>query len=249
MSALLITILVLAWALFALWARRVSLNPRGDVVSGMAWDLVIVYTRLFHGLRVDGRENIPAKPVVEGRPVIIIANHSAGVDPVLIQSVVPFFIRWMMAADMRSPALEGLWSFLEVICVDRSGKADVAALRTAMRVAGTHEALGVFPEGRLRRTPRQLNTFQPGVALLASRTNALLLPVVITGTPMCKESWSSLIIPSRSRLRFLPLLDPKTLGKTSEVPGALEALFTRWLTEAGNPPDGTHADAHVLTPS
>jgi hypothetical protein len=108
------------WLVFCWWSQRVVHNPRraGDIASGLAWRLVIVYARLFHWMRIVHRKNIPSGPVVNGRPIVVVANHTAGVDPLLIQAALPFYVRWMMAADMRAESLEGLWSFLEVISID-----------------------------------------------------------------------------------------------------------------------------------
>lgn len=232
-----LALLLFAWLAFCLWAWHVCRNPRGDIPSGIIYDFVRIYVRVFHGLRVTGREHVPLRPVVLGRPIIIVANHTAGLDPVLIQSVVPFFVRWMMAEDMKGRHLDGLWDFLDVIMVDRSGRPDVPAFRQVLKTCASGNSVGIFPEGKLRRTPRELNPFQPGVSLMIAKTNALVLPVVITGTPHCQSSWSSLFIPSRSRLVFKPLIDFQAIGiKPADMSGSLQAMYVQWLTQAGEPP-------------
>ncbi len=244
---ILIPVLVLAWGAFCVWSWRVAHNPRGDIPSGIAWSVTKLYARVFHAMKIRGRENIPASAIVNGRGVIVISNHSAGLDPILIQSALPFFVRWMMAADMRVSVLESLWDFLGVITIDRSGRADVAAIRTASRVVGTAEALGVFPEGRLRRTRTELNEFQPGIGLLIARSNALVLPAIVTGAPFCEEAWTSLYRPSRSRVHFKPLIDPKAMGwKAGDIPRELRTLYIQWLREAGVEPTAPIDDTPPL---
>ncbi len=236
-AALTILLLVPLWLAYCVWAWRVTLNPRGDIPSGIAWSLNKLYARVFHNLRVRGFEHVPSAATVNGRGVIVISNHSAGLDPLLLQAALPFFVRWMMAADMRVGALEWVWEFVGVITVDRSGKADLAAVRTASRVVGTSEALGIFPEGRLRRAVGELNEFQPGVGLLIARSNALVLPAVVTGTPFHTDAWTSLWRPSASRVTFHPLIDPKALGwKASDIPRELRTLYIGWMREAGVEP-------------
>jgi 1-acyl-sn-glycerol-3-phosphate acyltransferase len=228
---------VLAWLLLAWYSRRVYFNPRreGDILSGLAWDFIRVYCRVYHQLRISGREHVPPAPVIGGRPVVVIANHTAGLDPVLIQAACPWFIRWMMAADMKGENLDWLWEFTGVILVDRSGKAEVTGIRAAMSTLRQGTAVGIFPEGKLRTTPTEINPFLPGVGLIVCRSNALILPAVIRGTPFCQSSWGSLAEPSRSSVEFKPMLDPCELGwKTGELAGNLEGLYRGWLATPAN---------------
>ncbi|CAN5835662.1 hypothetical protein BH11PLA1_BH11PLA1_22440 [soil metagenome] len=228
-----------AWGIFCRWAWRAAHNPRGDVTSGIVWSFARVYARVWHGLRVVGRHHVPPRPVVNGRPVLVVANHSAGVDPVLIQAALPWYVRFMMAADMRAPAFEDFWQFAEVIFLDRSGKADVGAFRTALGVMAAGNALGIFPEGKLRRSRNELNPFLPGIGLLIAKGNALVLPVVITGTPLRRETWHSLVFPSRSTVEFKPLVDFRKMGlKPGEYAARLREMYAKWMAESGYAPEG-----------
>jgi len=233
-TILILGLLLTLWLTLAWYASRLYYNAReeGDILSGLAWDLARLYARFFHRLSVHGRENIPPGPSVDGRPILVIANHTAGLDPILIQAVCPWFIRWMMAADMTGKNLEWLWHFTEVILVDRSGKAEVSGMRAALGTLARGHAVGVFPEGKLRTSPNMLHPFMPGAALLISRSNALVLPVIIRGTPFCQSSWASLAEPSRSSLEFLPLIDFAALGlRSSEMMPHLEAAFRDSLAQ------------------
>lgn len=239
--------LALVWLVVARWCWRVYHNPRrpGDVLSGAAWSAVRLYARLFHGLRVRGRGHIPAGPVIGGRPVVVVCNHTAGLDPLLVQAAVPFFVRWMMAQDMRGgPWLDDLWRFTGAIMVDRSGKPDPAAIRAAMETmaaAGrppenaegaevSGAALGVFPEGALRRHPEELREFHAGIGLMVSRGRAIVLPAVIRGTPHCHSSWASLWVPSRSSVEFHAPIDYAALGlKAGQIAPDLRSRFAGWL--------------------
>lgn len=225
------------WLLFALWARRVARGPRGDVLTGICLDINWLYAKLFHRLKVIDAHLLPSSPVVNGRPIIIIANHTAGIDPILIQASVPYFVRWMMAADMRAAPLEEFWQYANVVFVERFGKPDLRAFRAALGTLESGQAIGIFPEGRLRGSPLELNDFLPGIGLLVAKSNALLLPVVITGTPFCYDSWPSLWQPSASRVHVKPLIDPQTLNvPTDQLAVTLRGLYVRWLTELGLPP-------------
>jgi 1-acyl-sn-glycerol-3-phosphate acyltransferase len=224
---------LLLWLLLVVVGNIAVRNPRGDVPTGLAWVACAVYVRVYHRLRVRGREHIPPRPEVDGRPIIVVANHTAGVDPVLIQSALPFFVRWMMADDMRTPRTDPLFEWLEVIMIDRTGRADLPALRAALSTLRERRAaLGVFPEGRLHRRRGELLAFQPGVGVLVSRSGALVLPAIVRGTPHCRGSWTSLFIPSASRLTFMPLIDYRGTGLTpGQIAADLHARYRRWLGE------------------
>ena len=223
----------LALAAIVMWCRDTGFRGR-DVWAGLTIRCFQVYARLMHRPSVDGLEHVPER-TPEGlgeRPLIVIANHTAGVDPVLIQSVLAFEARWIMAADMRVPALDWLWEFGRVIFVDRE-KGDAMALREALRHLKQGLTLGVFPEGNIERPPRRILPFEEGAAMLAIRSGALVLPVIIEGTPQADPAWASLWKSSRSRLRFLPRIDAKALGLR---PAALaEHLREVYLRETGWP--------------
>lgn len=222
-------------------ASRVLLTTgprRGDIDAGLFFWVAVLYARLLHRLRVEGREHIPRTG-----PLIVVANHTGGVDPILIQVAVPRReIRWMMARDMMIPRLRGLWEWMRVIPVVRSGASgDSGAAREALRHLKDGGVLGVFPEGAIERPPGILRPFAPGVGLLAARSGAPVLPVVITGTPAASSAWGSLFRPSRSRIRILP---PVCYAQENLSPEAIAADLLRRIAEAsgwpvGGPMEGT----------
>src|SRR3989337_956664 len=63
----------------------------------------------------------------------------------------------------------------------RRGESDRQALETALRVLEAGQPLGFFPEGTRSKTGA-LRRAKPGVAFLARRSGAPLVPVAITGS-------------------------------------------------------------------
>jgi 1-acyl-sn-glycerol-3-phosphate acyltransferase len=242
-----------AWLAVAIGARSLIRNPRGDPATGLALLGMILYARVFQRLHTGGRENIPGPD--HPRPIILVANHTAGVDPVLIQACVPFEVRFMMARDMQPRALEWLWIWTGVIPVSRDG-ADAQAARRAVRYlsgedepddprlslnpegrAATTRAIGVFPEGGIERPARRIMPFLPGVGLLVSRTNAEVLPVVIEGTAESDTAWGSLLRRGRARVTFLPRVrydDQPGRWKPAQI---AEDLRRRFLEHTGWQPN------------
>lgn len=214
---------LIAWLGWALLAHWIADNPRGDVETGISWRLVRLYARVVHRLRVEGLEHVPRGREVG--PLVVVANHTAGVDPILIQAACPFFVRWMMALDMQLSPLEWLWRWVDVIGVDRNGR-EVGATRLALRHLETGGVLGIFPEGTLERPSRHILPFLPGVGLIVHRSGAAALPVFVSGTPQVDPAWSSLWRASRARVRFLPVVEYRGSGmRAGEIAADLRARF------------------------
>jgi 1-acyl-sn-glycerol-3-phosphate acyltransferase len=134
-------------------------------------------------------------------PVIVVSNHTSGADPMFIQAYYPRLIRWMMAAEYFDvPAAGWLFRAVRVIPVQRSGR-DLSSTREAMRTLAEGGVIGVFPEGRIEKT-RELLPFHSGVAMLAIRSGAAVLPVHIDGSQRNRPMLDSCISPQRVRLSF-----------------------------------------------
>src|SRR5436190_238239 len=85
--------------------------------------------------------------------------NRAALDALLIQSVCPRLITWMMAKEYYAvPGIGWVFRTVGAIPVERSGR-DLAATRAAMRALEENAVLGIFPEGRIE-TDRELLPFQ-----------------------------------------------------------------------------------------
>lgn len=231
--SVLIPILVLAWAALAVAAWWVLDNPRRvpgtpvdeDVISaGLAYRAMQMLSATVHRLRVEGRERLEI-----GRfpgPLVAVANHTAGVDPILIQAACPFEVRWMMARDMMSPKADALWKMGRMIPVDRFGR-DTTSVRIALRHLKDGGVVGVFPEGYIERPSRVLKPFLAGVGLIIAKSGAPVLPIVIDGTPEDVNASGSVIRASRSRLRVLEMVRYGREMTAHEITRDLEERFVR----------------------
>ncbi|MFG0286069.1 MAG: lysophospholipid acyltransferase family protein [Phycisphaerales bacterium JB039] len=188
-----------AWTLWAICCAWLTGGPREGLVGGLVWRSIQIYGRLVHNLRIEGRHLIPDR---DAGPLVVVCNHTAGVDPVLIQAACPFEVRWMMALDMKTRRWGFVWDWARVIFVDRAG-GDAVGARAAIRHLREGGVLGIFPEGRIERPQRRLLPFQPGVGMVIRRTGADALLVAVEGTPEMPTAWGSLWIASRARVRFL----------------------------------------------
>lgn len=203
--------------------RRLATDP-DDPRTGLTRLGLLLYARVLHGMRV---ERAAGSDVRHG-PLIVVANHTAGVDPLLIQAACPVFIRWIMASDMRWRALDPLWSFGKVIFVDRH-EGGGPGLRETIRALRGGEVVGIFPEGGIERPRQAILPFREGVGVLIRRSGAPVLPIVIDGTPESPTAKASLWTPSRARLRIMAPIDYGATGlSASEITRALRARYLEW---------------------
>ncbi len=196
------------------------------------------YARLFHRLSFHGREHIPAD--ARPGPMIVISNHTAGIDPILIAAACPFEIRWVMAQDMRARRLEWLWRWQNVIFVSRSGR-DRSAVREALRHLEQGGVIGIFPEGSLERPARQVRPFRRGVGLMIHRSRARVLPLVVDGTPQVDPAWASLWRRSNSSITAHEIIDYSSLGMGgAEIAEDLRNRFLAWTGWPANNEPRSH---------
>lgn len=127
-------------------------------------------------MRLEGGERIPASG-----PYIVVSNHIDWKDPPAIELLFKVAIRFMAKTEaFDMPILGGLLRGIGCFPV-RRGQADRRALETCLEVLRAGNPLGYFPEGTRSRDGR-LRRAHPGIAFLASRSGAAILPVGVTGT-------------------------------------------------------------------
>jgi 1-acyl-sn-glycerol-3-phosphate acyltransferase len=184
----------------------------------------VVYTAMkwiFHGLirilfryHIQGIENIP----LTGR-LIIIANHLHIVDPGLIMPVVPRKIVTMAKSEWRGNVLWGFILRLAGVIFVRRGEADRDALRACSDVLEHEGALGLSPEGTRSRTGGLIQA-KSGIAYIATRSNAPILPIAIWGLEQSK-GWNPF---NRPQCRVI-------IGKPFRLPRGQEKMSAEELQQ------------------
>lgn len=127
-------------------------------------------------LRVEGAHRCPRTG-----PVVVVANHLHNFDPIVLSAALPRPVYYMAKRELFAHPLFGwLIRNFGAFPVNR-GAPDRAALRQALALLDEGLAVGLFPEGT-RSVTGTLGAAFPGVALVALRSGAPLVPVAITGT-------------------------------------------------------------------
>jgi 1-acyl-sn-glycerol-3-phosphate acyltransferase len=133
-------------------------------------------------VRVDG----PLDRIPHDGPLIIASNHLSNADGVIVGGwLTPKLggrrIHWLGKREMLDwPIVGPMARAGSVHPIDR-GAADVEAFRLAQRILDEGHVLVVFPEGT-RSTTGGLQEAKDGLALLALRSGAPILPVGVWGT-------------------------------------------------------------------
>jgi 1-acyl-sn-glycerol-3-phosphate acyltransferase len=118
-------------------------------------------------------------------PLILAANHASNLDAIEIGAfLIPRLgrrIHWLGKKELFAWPIVG-WTAANggVHPIDREG-ADVEAFRLAKRILDEGHVLFVFPEGT-RSLDGALQEARDGVAVLAQRTGAAIVPIGISGS-------------------------------------------------------------------
>src|SRR3954465_1626327 len=125
-------------------------RPENRPIIRVLQAIDVCFARIYHRLSVRRPQQLP-----QTGPAILVCNHISGVDPLLIQSVCPRMISWMVAKEYtKLPVMSWMFKQIGAIPVARSGR-DLPSTRSAMRALHDGRVVGVFPEGRIQ-TSRQL---------------------------------------------------------------------------------------------
>lgn len=124
-----------------------------------------------------GRENVPS----EG-PVVLAANHLAFIDSLLVMYSLDRPVSFLGKAEyLDHPVARRLFPMTGMLPLDRTGRHARVTLRRVDEILAEGGVVGVHPEGT-RSRDGQLNPGHAGVAQMALRANAPVVPVALVGT-------------------------------------------------------------------
>jgi cytidylate kinase len=187
--------------------------------------------RLFARVRVDGLDRIPRTG-----PVILAANHISNGDPVILGAWLTTALRrrrihWLGKRELFDwPIFGWLARNGGVHPVDRS-TADVEAFRLASRILEAGWVLLIFPEGT-RSPTGELQEAKDGLATLALRTGAFIVPIGVNNTDAVWPKGRTLPLPLPRHTIHVRIGEPFSVSEL--VPAGTErraakALATRLI--------------------
>ena len=151
------------------------------IIVGGSTVLARIGVRIFGRVTVEGSfDGLP-----RSGPLIVAVNHVSNVDGVVVagwfEPRLGRRIHWLGKREMTEwPVFGWFIRRLSVHPIDR-GAGDLEAFRTALRILDEGHVLLAFPEGT-RSPSGVLGEGKDGVASLALRANAPIVPIGLAGT-------------------------------------------------------------------
>ena len=174
---------------------------RTETVSSLLsilWKIVRFYAHFWCRARRDGICTIPRQG-----PVILAANHTAGVDPLIIQgTTLHRLVGFVVAREYYEHPLAG-WFMRQVGCVpidrENPGKSFLSACLRRLKAGG---CLGIFPQGTFVSPDQEQPGARYGVGVLALRTKATVIPCHISGTTFRYSPFAAYFVRHRVRIKY-----------------------------------------------
>lgn len=126
--------------------------------------------KILFNVKVEGVENLP-----RDNKIIVVANHASYLDPIALGVAIPKRIRWVVRKDVYS-VWWLKWLFFLTGMTPENG-----AVGSSLSSLESGNTIGVFPEGT-RTSDGKLQPGKRGVAVLALKTGALVVPCSVRGS-------------------------------------------------------------------
>ena len=189
-------------------------------------------------LIVEGIENLP--PADEA--VVFACNHQSYVDiPVMLAGL--DFPRPLLAKSMigKVPFLGKWLRLLGCVLVKREDmRSSVLALRACEQVVKNGQSIVIFPEGT-RSQCDTMGPFKEGIAHVATKTGARIVPMAIDGSHRVLEGSNYRLQKCTVRLVILPPIE--TAALTKEEKKALSGVLAAQIEAARS--GGKEQPGHV----
>jgi 1-acyl-sn-glycerol-3-phosphate acyltransferase len=136
----------------------------------------ILFRPLFRIRRVGGDADLPAGGV------LVCANHQSYLDPAMVQLALRRRLVFLMTSEFYEvPVARSVFMLLGAVPVERGRRMARASVIRVAALLRLGRAVAVFPEGRIS-PPGVLGPAQRGIAVLARRGRAPVVPVAVGGS-------------------------------------------------------------------
>ncbi len=149
--------------------------PRKKVIRSILRSLINMAFAILGDFQIVGKENLPEKG-----PVLVVGNHFSFLDPLAFIKILSWKLEFL--GGTRTPNAPGtvewlrhLWGIIPVF----RGSVSRDTFTISETILAQNGMLGIFPEGG--SWANVLRPARPGVAFLAAKTGAKILPVGLDG--------------------------------------------------------------------
>lgn len=196
-------------------------------------------------ITIRGTENIPASG-----PTLLIMNHATYLDPVVVMGATTprFVVPMSKAENARSPIVGPFMWWYGAYTINR-GVVDRQALMTSIELVKAGQMIAISPEGT--RHPEGLRQPKDGVVYVASKSNAVIVPVAVSGLDNWQKTVPTLRRP-KVTIQFGPPFRLKTGGRAriprEELSAMSEELMYQLSRAVADPAlRGEYADLSKAT--
>src|SRR3989344_3009440 len=171
------------------WIYWITLITVGRFFKILHYISVLSGGRLFFRIYAKGQEHLR----VPRGPLILMPNHESYIDHFIALAVIPWRSHVLPLRTVTATYLfesksfagtlirAGLW-FLGAYPAHNEGLGSLAEkLDAPLHILKDDHVVVIYSEGRFSEDIEGLHSFHPGVAYLAARTNALILPIAFRG--------------------------------------------------------------------
>ena len=187
------------------------------------------------GIRVEvsGLEHVP----VGRQCIFMIPSHVSNLDPPVVLPELPGRSAVLLKKElMNIPILGRAMRMGKFIPVERGSRRDAARASVEAAAEAFHSGLHilVFPEGTRSRDGRLL-PFKKGPFFLAQQTQALIVPIALSGTQKMMHKGSVAIEPGVARMQLLEAIDASGYGSREELMRVVRSAIAAALPEEMRP--------------
>ena len=160
------------------------------------WFTIGPLIKIYWWVRLRGRANVP-----RDRGAIVASNHIAAIDPVLICMCFWRQVCWLAKVELvKTRRVAWFFRGAGVIPVDRAAPQE-ESIEAAARVLKEGKIFGIFPEGTRSRDGRVYRGYT-GVARIAQRSGAPVVPAGIVGSNRAHSKGSRIARPLKTEVRL-----------------------------------------------
>ena len=136
-----------------------------------------VFLKSVFGMKVYGRENVPAKG-----GFILAGNHVSYLDPPAVGSACPRKVHFMARHDLFKIPVLGWWLRSVGAFEVKRESADISAMKQAIRCLRNGKGLALFPQGRRSGIENLEQDVQAGIGFIAQKSGVPVVPAFVKGT-------------------------------------------------------------------